>query len=307
MKLLPWLVTTIALLALLVSRPGAPSSPSAPPAKKESSAVGLPLVNAAAQGGRQAAGDLSDSSVSEVKGRTQAVPGRKALIAPVPLHPVVEVLVVPGQRVKKEQVLIKIDDDEAQADVRAKKALLESAGITLKESRRYFKAIETLALAGAATEASYYNARTAALNAEKAELAAKAALEAARAELEHYTVNSPIDGVVNWLDVHVGMVSRPGTTVWGEILDLSEIDVRCKLTPDQADRVTVGQAAEVRKVGKKDVCGAGKVVFVGIAADRTSGLVPVTVRLPNARGALRCQVPVQVRFTEALAVNGATK
>ena len=34
------------------------------------------------------------------------------------------------------------------------------------------------------------------------------------------------------------MVSRPGTTVWGEILDLSEIDVRCELTAEQADQAS---------------------------------------------------------------------
>jgi hypothetical protein len=49
------------------------------------------------------------------------------------------------------------------------------------------------------------------------------------------------------------------------------------------------------------------VVFVGIAADRTTGLVPVSVRLSNAKGALRCGVPVQVRFAEALAGNGVAK
>jgi membrane fusion protein (multidrug efflux system) len=288
MKLLPWLVTAIALLVLVVSRALPPSSEAAPP---------VTAAARAAPAARDAPG-ASASAVIEAKGRTQSVPARKALIAPVPLHPVVEVRVVPGQRVKKEQVLIKIDDDEAQADVRAKKAALESATITLEECRRYFKAIEKLAVAGAATEAGYYNARTTLLNAEKAELAARAALESARAELEHYTVTAQIDGVISWLDVHVGMVSRPGTTVWGEILDLSEIDVRCDLTPDQADRLAVGQRAEVRKMGKKDVCGSGKVVVVGIAADRGSGLVPVTVRLDNSRAALRCEVPVQVRFLE---------
>ena len=34
-----------------------------------------------------------------------------------------------------------------------------------------------------------------------------------------------------------GMVSRPGTSTWGEILDLSEIEVRCELTLDQVERV----------------------------------------------------------------------
>jgi multidrug resistance efflux pump len=113
-------------------------------------------------------------------------------------------------------------------------------------------------------------------------------------------VTALVDGVVSWLDVHPGMVSRPGATTWGEILDLSIIDVRCELTPDQADRVAIGQSAEVRRPGRNDVLGVAKVVFVGIAADKSSGLVSVTVRLPNPKGLLRCEAPVQVRFTEAM-------
>src|SRR5947199_8538007 len=54
----------------------------------------------------------------EVMGRTQCAPGRKAALAPVPLHPVVEVLVRPGDRVKKGQELVKIDADEPTAEVR---------------------------------------------------------------------------------------------------------------------------------------------------------------------------------------------
>jgi RND family efflux transporter MFP subunit len=225
------------------------------------------------------------------------------MIAPVPLHPVEEVLVKAGDRVKKEQKLVKIDDDEQQADVRNKKAILEGARVTLKEAKRLAEQAETAYREGALPTTSYFAARTALLKAEHDERAAKAAVEAAEAELEHYTVVSKIDGVVAWLDVHPGMVSRPGTSLWGEILDLSEIDARCELTPDQADRVAVGQAAEVRGKGKKQFV-VGKVVFIGIAADKTTGLVPALVRIPNTgKGALRCEVPVQVRFTEALPAN----
>jgi hypothetical protein len=76
-------------------------------------------------------------SVIEVTGRTQCIPARRGIIAPVPLHPVIAVLVAPGDRVKKGQPLVKIDDDEAQADVRAKQAALQTAHIALKESRRH--------------------------------------------------------------------------------------------------------------------------------------------------------------------------
>jgi RND family efflux transporter MFP subunit len=232
----------------------------------------------------------------DVEGRTQCLPGRKAVIAPTPLHPVVEVLVKPGDRVKKDQALVKLDDDEPQADVRNKKALLEAIGVTRKEAMRYLGALEKGYASGAVPEVTYHVARAAALKAEHDERAAKAAVESAEAELEHYTAVAGVDGVVAWLDVHVGSVSRPGTTVWGEILDLSEIDVRCMVSPDQADQVVLGQSAAVQSSSGKTSYGEGRVVLVGIAADHDTGRVPVIVRLPNSKGRLRCDVPVKVSF-----------
>src|SRR5262249_41254492 len=75
-----------------------------------------------------------------VTGKTQPAPGRVARIAPTVLHPVVEVRVKLGDRVKKTQPLVKRDDDEPQADVRAKKATHEElkAGLArLKEEPRH--------------------------------------------------------------------------------------------------------------------------------------------------------------------------
>jgi biotin carboxyl carrier protein len=174
----------------------------------------------------------------EAMGRTECAPGRKGMIAPVPLHPVVEVLVNPGDRVKKGQALVKLDDDEARAEVRVKRAALENARINLNEARRYLGALEKAS--SSVPDVAQHKARVAALEAETLERAAEAAWESAQAELQHYVVTAPIDGVVSWLDVSPGMVSRPGTTLWGEILDLREIDVRCELTIEQADRISVG-------------------------------------------------------------------
>jgi hypothetical protein len=95
------------------------------------------------------------------------------------------------------------------------------------------------------------------------------------------------------------MVSRPGTSVWGEIIDLTEVDVRCELTPEQVDSIAMGQAAEVRMNKKLEVFGMGRITFVGVSADKVSGLIPVTVRVANPNGRLRCETPVQVRFIEA--------
>jgi membrane fusion protein (multidrug efflux system) len=231
-----------------------------------------------------------------VPGKTQPVFGRRAIIAPVPLHPVVEVRVNPGDRVKKGQALVKLDDDEAQADVRTKQAALESATITLREARRSLAACETST--GALPEVKLWEVRVTALKAEQDEKCARAALESAQAELEHFTVVAPLDGVVSRLDVHLGTVSLPGRAVWGEILDLSEIDVRCDLEPNQADAVAVGQTVAVSREGYADEPWQGQVAFVGVAADPDSGRIPVLVRVPNPEGRLRAGVPVSVHFGE---------
>jgi RND family efflux transporter MFP subunit len=230
----------------------------------------------------------------EVAGKTQCVLGRKCLIAPVPLHPVVEVLVKPGSRVKKGQLLVKLDDDEQQAEVRTRQAALESAELALKEARRHSDAVNKAV--AAVPEKFYCDVCLRALTAEREERMARAALDSAKAELEHFEVTSHIDGVVSWLNVHPGMVSRPGTTVWGEILDLREVEVRCELTLDQVERVAVGQSAEVRRKSRDELFSDGKVEFVGIEADPKTELVAVHVRLANPNERLRCGEPVRVRF-----------
>ena len=68
--------------------------------------------------------DTAGTGSIEVTGLTQPVPGRVATIAPTVLHPVEEVRAAPGDRVKKGQPLVKLDDDEPRADVRAKTAAL---------------------------------------------------------------------------------------------------------------------------------------------------------------------------------------
>src|SRR5262245_52972069 len=68
----------------------------------------------------------------EVVGKTQPAEGRVAKIAPAVLHPVVEVKVKLGDKVKKEQALVLIDDDEPKADVRAKEAALKELQTALE-------------------------------------------------------------------------------------------------------------------------------------------------------------------------------
>jgi hypothetical protein len=119
------------------------------------------------------------------------------------------------------------------------------------------------------------------------------------AELEHYLVTAPIDGVVNRLDVHAGMVSRPGTTIWGEVLDIKDVDVRCELTPGQTASVKIGDAVDVLTADAATLLGTGRLVFVGLVATTDGAKFPALVRMASSNGKLRCEIPVQLRFGAA--------
>ena len=235
----------------------------------------------------------------EVTGFTQCAAGRRGIIAPVPLHPVIDVRVVPGERIRKGQLLVVLDDDEPRADVRLKEALLDSAQHAAKEARRFLAKAESVT--EILPEQRLFDARLALRKAEADERAAQAARGSAKAEFEHYRVAAVLDGVVSSLDVYPGVVDRPGTTVWGEIVDLRELDVRCELTPADADHVAVGQKAEIRATVGSEVT-PGAITFVGPVADAKTGHIPVLVHFINSQERLRCGVPVSVRFTDQQAV-----
>jgi multidrug resistance efflux pump len=232
----------------------------------------------------------------EVPGRTRCMLARRGIIAAAILRPVVEVLVGPGDRVTKGQVLIKLFDLEPQAKIRAREKELRSIEARAEYSRRNLDLVEKSLQTGALPGTSYNDVRSTALYYDSQKLAAEAELALAQAELKLYTVTATIDGEVAWLDVSPGTVSWPGALIWGEIVDLRELDVRCELWPVQADQLAVGQSAEVRLDGKAEAAATGKVVLVGKVADRNSGLIPVMVRVANPQGRLRAEVPVKVRF-----------
>jgi multidrug resistance efflux pump len=232
----------------------------------------------------------------EVPGRTRCLLARRGIIASAILRPVVEVLVSPGDRVTKGQVLIKLFDLEPQAKVRARENELRSIEARAQASRRNLELAERSQQTGAIPQTTYNDLRGTALSNAALVRAAEAELAHAQSELKLYTITASIDGEVSWLDISLGTVTWPGTLIWGEIVDLRELDVRCELTPDQAEQVAVGQSAELWLEGRAKATASGKVVFVGQVADRNTALVPVMVRVANPQQRLRAEVPVKVRL-----------
>ena len=106
---------------------------------------------------------------------------------------------------------------------------------------------------------------------ERRVLAAEAELALAQSELKLYTVTAAIDGEVAWLDVSPGTVSWPGSLIWGEIVDLRELDVRCELPPIQSEQIAVGQSAEFGSAERRRRPGPGRSSSSGKWPTATAG------------------------------------
>jgi multidrug efflux pump subunit AcrA (membrane-fusion protein) len=287
-------VAVCELASRVAHAPAAPAglaAPALPAATLASAVAAAPVLGAPA-----APAQPPPPTTLEVAGRTRCPVARRGIIASAILRPVVEVLVGPGERVTKGQVLVKLFDLEPQAKIRAREKELRSIEARAEYSRRNLDLVEKSLHTGALPGTSYNDVRSTALYYESQKLAAEAELSLAQAELKLYTVTATIDGEVAWLDVSPGTVTWPGTLIWGEIVDLRELEVRCELSPVQAEQVAVGQSAEVRLDGQAEPAGTGKVVLVGKLADRTSGLVPVMVRMANPQERMRADVSVKLRF-----------
>jgi multidrug efflux pump subunit AcrA (membrane-fusion protein) len=300
MKMLLWVASYLILGVLagcgLPSPAAKAPAPFAQPGPRAQPNVPGPTAQPNVPGPRAQPNVPGPTAPLEVAGRTRCMLARRGIIAAAILRPVVEVLVGPGDRVTKGQVLIKLFDLEPQAKIRAREKELRSIEARAEYSRRNLDLVEKSLQTGALPGTSYNDVRSTALYYDSQKLAAEAELALAQAELKLYTVTATIDGEVAWLDVSPGTVSWPGALIWGEIVDLRELDVRFELWPVQADQLAVGQSAEVRLDGKAEAAATGKVVLVGKVADRNSGLIPITVRVANPQGRLRAEVPVKVRF-----------
>lgn len=275
--------------------PPADVVPAAPAASPKTAALAESATSPAADASTESA-PAAEAVPLEAPGRTRSMLSRRGIIAAAVLRPVVEVLVSTGDRVKKGQALIKLYDLEPQAKVKAREQDLKSIQAKALYSRRNLEFADSSGGAGSIPQILYNDLHATALSNEALVLAAEAELAHAQAELKLYTVTASIDGEVAWLDVSPGTVSWPGAMIWGEIVDLSELDICCNLAQHQAEQVAVGQAVEVALEGHRAAAGTGKVVLVGKVADRSTGLVPVVVRMANSQEQLRAEVGVIVRF-----------
>lgn len=169
-----------------------------------------------------------------------------------------------NQRVKKGDVVVRLDARDLQAQVdasrasmRAEEARLEGAQATLERARREQARVRTLAGSGdvAASaleemESEFLRAQSSLSAAERAVDIAKAQIIRAEKDLENTVISSPMDGTITSLNAEVGELVVIGTlnnaaSVIMEIADLSVMLLKARVDESNILPVKEGQGARV--------------------------------------------------------------
>jgi HlyD family secretion protein len=243
-------------------------------------------------GGKVESVQLARVRVEDVTSRVKA-PGKiepktqVKISADVP-GKVIRLAVEEGDRVRKGQLLLQLDDTQYRAIWNQTRAALSSARARLADARASLKVAEDNYVRQRAlfeqkllsqaewdrATATIESARSAAATAQEEIARTEAALTASSDNLSKCRFVAPFDGVVSALNVEqgeivmIGTMNNPGTQILA-VSDLSRMLVRADV--DEADIVDIqmGQKAKITVDALPDTSFPGTVTEIGNTAKRS--------------------------------------
>ncbi len=171
---------------------------------------------------------------------------RRNLELTAPISEIIkEIPVKIGDRVDSGQLLVQLDPEVAELELKAREAALAAAGATLAEAKREFKRMEGLRRANISAVREFDRARAGRDEAVAAEAEMLARVTQARKRLQDLSIRSLASGVVDQLPFDVGERAPAGGVV-GIVLADDRPWVRVWLPAESTARARAGLEARVR-------------------------------------------------------------
>ena len=213
---------------------------------------------------------------------------------------IVEMRAETGDRVRRGQVLARIDAGDLRQRVEQMEAALRMAQATLSERRSTLEVNQANADRSSAlfaqqlisqqqqdtVQAELLKARAQVQVAQAQIEQARANLGAARAELEQSLIIAPFDGVIGKRHLDRGAFATTNQPVFS-LVDLSTIKTMIPLTQRDAARVQVGQQARITSDAFPGVELRGQVARISSIFDPNTNTTEAEVEIANAEGRLK--------------------
>jgi membrane fusion protein, multidrug efflux system len=185
---------------------------------------------------------------------------------------IAEIAFKEGEQVKAGDVLIKLDDALATAEVADAKARLDLA-------QANFDRAQTLSRSGSGTERTLDEATSALAT-------GRATLQLAETRLSKLSITAPFDGRVGLRDLSIGAYATPGAPIVNlEKIDQLKLDFRVPETV--LTEVSVGQDVEVTVDALRGRVFSGKIYAIDPHVDVNGRSLRIRARVPNPELVLR--------------------
>ncbi|HXF99207.1 MAG TPA: efflux RND transporter periplasmic adaptor subunit, partial [Bacteroidota bacterium] len=204
---------------------------------------------------------------------------QKAAIASKATGRLVYLGVEEGDRVRKNQIIARIEDEDVQAALQQARANYELARADFEDARQWVERQRTLYASGMTSKAELDAAEARFKRVEAAIKAAEAALRAAEVDVENTRIRAPFDGTVLTKNANVGEVVAPFAAAVGSkaavvtIADLSSLEVETDVSEANITRVVVGAPCEITLDAYPDRRYRGYVHKIVPTADRAKATV----------------------------------
>ncbi len=163
-----------------------------------------------------------------------------------------QVLVEKGQQIYEGQVLVRLDDQDLQRD-------LKLAQVNCQQAKRDLERFTALKAGEGITEQQLEQTR---LKFRQAEIQ----IEKIRAKIDKMRIKAPISGVVTQKMIEQGSFIAPGTPLI-EITDIAQLKMVVKLAENEAVQVTKGQKVTVKAQVYPKKVHQGRVSTIAVKAD----------------------------------------
>lgn len=296
----------IALLALGVAACQPPGDGQAPPAGKEGAAQEAPAPQKAP--GAPGAPARAARRVEVVTVEPTTFEERVEVTADVEAIEdaslsaraagTVESIAERGDRVRKGQVVARLDQALPRAAVAQARAQVAAAQSAVDLSRETLKRQEPLVEQNIISALEFDNIRAQSRQAEAQLAQARAAQAQAQAQLGNSNVVAPFDGRVESRSVEPGEQINPGQPVL-RLVDVGRVKIVAGVPERYATDVEQGAAVDVAFNAYGVAPRKAEVTFVGSTIDPKTRTFPVEAVMDNPDGTLKPQMVARVRVVRA--------
>lgn len=212
---------------------------------------------------------------------------------------IIEVKVIEGQKVKKGDTLVRLENEEAISDIKRAEGNLLSAKEETALANKTLKRMRRALTLGAISQQQMEEAEASLKSAQAKENVAKESRRTAQLSLDKLSVVAPFDGTVTAKFAQIGQWITPSDTIF-TLTDLSQREIEVKVDSADSNSISVGQSVFMASDASPDKTWTESVRRIASTANRNDGTntVSVFISLGHSSPTLRMgqQVDAEIRI-----------